>query len=271
MGTVHRICIAGALLLAFLVTAAVPATAAEGDPVRRQIGATIVGVNDNNGDSCGWYVGIQIPHVPGATGYEVEYWDGYWQRVEHRFVSQADADDHDNRAGEGNHHLGITGGWYSPPCSEDPIGTDRFSKGAKAWAIFPAGYKPKASLKVDVVLPESGAVVGQTVEGTVRLTAGEAPLSKVSLGGLKVLGSGAQIVARPKAPASFSLAAGASRAFTFKVKALEPGANTARSAARAPGRCVWPARRWPSPSAPLRRRYGSRSTARATSTRRRSR
>ena len=225
MGTVHRICIAGALLLALLVAAVAPATAAPGDPVRRQIGATIVGVNDNHGDSCGWYVGIQIPHVPGATGYEVEYWDGYWQRVEHSFVSHDAANDHDDRAG-GGHHIGITGGWYSPPCTEDPIDTGRFSKGAKAWAVFPPNYKPKASLKVEVVVPESGAVVGQTVEATVRLTAGEAPLTGVELGGLKVLGSGAQIVGRPKATAAFSLAAGASRTFAYKVKALEAGATS---------------------------------------------
>src|SRR5262245_19324157 len=134
MGTVHRICIASVLLLALLVTLAAPAGAADGAPKRRPIPATFVGVNDNNGDNCGWYIAIRIPHVAGATGYDIEYWDGYWQRVEHSFVAQDAADDHDNRAGEGNHDLPVTGGWYSPPCSSDPIGTERFSKGAKAWA-----------------------------------------------------------------------------------------------------------------------------------------
>ena len=54
-----------------------------------------------------------------------------------RFIAHDVADDHDNRAGEGNHHIGITGGWYSPPCSENPIGTGPLQQGRQGVGDLP--------------------------------------------------------------------------------------------------------------------------------------
>jgi hypothetical protein len=57
------------------------ASAASG-PYRMRLPANFVAVSSVSDDRCLWGVGIEFPKVPKATGYSVEYWDGYWGALE---------------------------------------------------------------------------------------------------------------------------------------------------------------------------------------------
>ena len=228
----------------FGVLATVPATAATG-PKMVRVGAHFFYVQEAfHPNGCGWGIGIVFGSAPGATSYLVTYWDGYYKQVESSTisVSQLKPATFAKNAkiwpkgpiAAGSHQLGVTGGTGSGDCGTgagDPTEGGRFDKGAKAWAIFPANYKPKAGLSVSVITPDGGASIGDTVEVKVKVTALEAPLTGVSLGkGLQTSGGLAEIVKAPKVPA-FSLGGGASRIVTYEVKALSPGAASMTASA----------------------------------------
>lgn len=62
----------------------------------------------------------------------------------------------DHKFGKADHFVSVTGGWHSPPCSNapgDPKDGTRFAKGAKAWAVFPPGYKPPRKKKCESSCP----------------------------------------------------------------------------------------------------------------------
>lgn len=218
------------LLLAALAIAS-PAAAQTGQKLVKT-SATLKYVNINQDGNCGWGIGVVVGPVTGAASYLVKYWDGYWKRIEVRTLTKDELKSDPNRP-EGSLFLGITGGWYSPPCSEGSDATEggRFDKGAKAWAIFPAKHKAKPSIYVDVATP-SGVRVGAAASVRVNVRAGELPLKNVSVSGLTGAGSVASVTKKPSGTSGFSLAAGGSKSFTYTVKALQAGAAALGASAR---------------------------------------
>ena len=146
--------------------AAVPATAATG-PKMVRVGAHFFYVQQTlvpNG--CAWGIGIVFGSVPGAASYLVTYWDGYYKRVESATISAGQlvpATFHKNAKiwpkepiAAGSHQLGVTGGTNSDDCGTaagDPTEGGRFSKGAKAYAVFATGYKPPLADGLDWTMP----------------------------------------------------------------------------------------------------------------------
>ena len=73
--------------------------------------------------------------MPKATGYEIEYWDGYWQATEYGSVSTPVA--HTSGMTSGMNYFGVTGGAGPAPCEADtPDDGGRFPKTPKVWATF---------------------------------------------------------------------------------------------------------------------------------------
>jgi len=180
-------------------------------------------------DNCHWGLGVDYGNAPGAESYLVTYWDGYFQQVTSHTISAAEANakpQKELKIPTGSHYVGATGGnGGGIDCKltgGDPTGGGRFSKGAKAWAIFPANAKP--SIDVSIAAPATGTTVGDTIGVKVKVTAGTAPLTSVRLGsGLQVQTQLAEITSGPGAVAGFSLGAGATRVFTYTLKALRKG------------------------------------------------
>ena len=86
-----------------------------------------------------------------------------------------------------------------------------------------AGSKP--TVKVAVTVADESVSVGDSTGVKVKVSAGDAALDNVSLGsGLQAGGDLAEVTARPDGASGFSLAAHASRVFTYTVKALKAGA-----------------------------------------------
>jgi GDSL-like Lipase/Acylhydrolase family len=123
--------------------------------VSKRITATFIYMNNSSGDSCGWGIGIKFPKVPHASGYVVKYWDGYWKQNESATVTPKQVVPNTFTGGE--NFMGVTGGSYSPPCATesggDPTEGGRFSKGAKAWALFPKSYEPPDADGIDWTMP----------------------------------------------------------------------------------------------------------------------
>jgi hypothetical protein len=123
------------LLLCLAVLAAlgsVPSASAASKKVK--ISANFVYVTGE----CTWGIGIRFPLMRGAESYLVEYYDGYWKRLITTSLTP-DKTNGDPSAPKGTGFAGITGGSHSPPCNDepgDPSGGGRFSRGAKAWALF---------------------------------------------------------------------------------------------------------------------------------------
>jgi hypothetical protein len=119
-------------------------------PVQKEVSAQLV-YFDNTAPPCGWGIGVVYGNEPGASSYTVSYWDGYYKQVVTSSVPARQAAPlpkgkpfvGPHRAfvpSPSDHLLGITGGNGSgPDCnySNDPTEGGRFSKGAKAWAVFP--------------------------------------------------------------------------------------------------------------------------------------
>ena len=106
-------------------------------------------------NGCAWVIGIVFGSVPGAASYLVTYWDGYYKQLESStiYAAQLVPSTFPKKAkiwptepiAAGSHQLGVTGGTGSGDCGTgagDPTEGGRFSKGAKAWAVFPPNYKP---------------------------------------------------------------------------------------------------------------------------------
>lgn len=144
---------AGSVGLACLI--ATPGAGAATGSVSRRIPAHFIYMNNSAKDSCGWGIGIVFPKVAHASGYLVKYWDGYWKQLESAAVSQKQVPP--NRWSGGSNFMGVTGGTYSPRCEQSAGGDategGRFSEGAKAWAIFPSGYKPPDADGIDWTMP----------------------------------------------------------------------------------------------------------------------
>ena len=220
-----------------------PATAATG-PKMVRVGAYFFYVQQAlvpNG--CAWGIGIVFGSVPGAASYLVTYWDGYYKQVESStiYAGQLVPATFPKRAkiwpkepiAAGSHQLGVTGGTGSGDCGTgvgDPTEGGRFSKGAKAYAVFAAGYRPKPSVSLVVapVLSGSSVEVGKDVNVKVSVKAGPVALSAVSLGGegLLVTGSAATLASKPSGFSGFALGAGKTRSFSFRVKAVKDGTAT---------------------------------------------
>ena len=151
------------LLLALCFALLLPsANADSGSPVTKKISASFVYVNNNKSDNCGWTIGVVFPSTSGAISYTVQYWDGYWKKVITAKYTEAQIALGDAELRQlklvpaGSHFLGVTGGYYSPPCKKDggdATQNGRFSKGAKAWATFPANYKPAQPDGADWTMP----------------------------------------------------------------------------------------------------------------------
>ncbi|HEX4520591.1 MAG TPA: SGNH/GDSL hydrolase family protein [Gaiellaceae bacterium] len=142
----------GLLLVSGFVLLAAGAArfAAADDSDQRQVAAHFVAVQ--SADNCHGGAGIVVAPVPGAISYTFTYFDGaYGHPVTGSItVDQIKQSTADNKGYRGvpkhDYYSGVTGGWGSPPCKEaklDPTYGGRFSKGVKAWAVFPPGYKEK--------------------------------------------------------------------------------------------------------------------------------
>ncbi len=122
-------------------------------------------------------------------------------------------------SGDGNT---ITGTWTS---NRGQAGTFTATRAAQK----------KATLAVDVEASVPDAAVGTVVAVKVRVTAGAKKVTAVTLGkGLVIGGPVATLTSSPSGSSGFTLAAGASRTFAFKVKAVKAG--TAKLGASASGR-----------------------------------
>lgn len=116
------------------------AVSAASGPYRMRIPANFVAVSHVSDDRCYWGVGIEFPKVPKATGYSVEYWDGYWGGLESGTVGVPVS--HTGGMTKGMNYFGVTGGGGPAPCGPpDATQGGRFNKGAKAWVTF--AHKPK--------------------------------------------------------------------------------------------------------------------------------
>jgi hypothetical protein len=164
---------AAAFLLAIaLLALVVPGTsvAAHG-PKKKRTGAYFKATQTQDpGAGCHGEVGIVVTQVPGAVSYHVEYFDGYYNKLEAADISAADLNNNGaplrqtNQIKKGQGYTGVTGGWGSSPCGSGPLDNSdggRFSKGAEAWAIFePDTY----SVSGHVTDAKGNPAVGVTVE-----------------------------------------------------------------------------------------------------------
>jgi hypothetical protein len=220
-------------------------------PVRKKVSAHMQFVVAN----CGWSIGPEFSAVPGAVSYEVSFWDGYYKQViviskttQELKDAAAQIQAHPTKGysktvagiGTSSFYIGYTGGGggttstggcaFDPktvPGGGEPTEGGRFDKGATAYAIFPSGYKPKPSIAVSIAAPAKGTKVGETFGASVKVTAGLVPLTSVRLGsGLQVASERFEITSGPGAVAGFALGAGASRTFTYTLKALKKGTGT---------------------------------------------
>lgn len=143
------------LPLALVLTVGLAAAPADAVAKRVKVSAHFYYVSDDANNNCTWGIGIAFPKVAGASSYLVRYWDGYYGRVIESTVALGQLGT-DPEQGKGTLLLGVTGGGYSPPCESgagDPTGGGRFSKGAKAWALFGPGDKPPPPDGIDWRMP----------------------------------------------------------------------------------------------------------------------
>jgi hypothetical protein len=98
--------------------------------------------------------------------------------------------------------------------------------------------KKEKQTSLSVAIQVGGQLVlGDTADARVTVKAGEEPVHGIRFTGdpLRVSDKAVKIVDAPKVPASFSLGAGGSRSFTFRVKGVAKGTSTLRSAAQGTG------------------------------------
>ncbi len=84
----------------------------------------------------------------------------------------------------------------------------------------PAGPPPTVAVDVAATVPAGGLPIGKTAPVLVTIIAGAAPLSSVDVSSLVSSNDNVHVVGRPSGLSGFALAAGASRSFTFMVKAI---------------------------------------------------
>jgi hypothetical protein len=128
------------------------ASVASDEPTMKPVGAALV-YQQWKDDNCHWTIGVVFGNAPGAESYLISYWDGYYRQVTTQSVPAKDVD-----AGilppqrkfipKGKHYVSATGGnGGGADCklddNPDPTEGGRFSKGAKAFAVFPAGKKAR--------------------------------------------------------------------------------------------------------------------------------
>ncbi len=112
-----------------------PTAAGASGPHRQRVPANFIYLETESDGRCGWGIGIEYPAVAKAVGYDVQYYDGYWQSMEYGSVSTPVA--HTKGMTKGMNYFGVTGGNGPAPCDDsDPTEGGRFAKGAKVWAVF---------------------------------------------------------------------------------------------------------------------------------------
>ena len=202
----YRRTVLGALALLLLAAVAGSSARADQAPARKSVSAKMVYLDLSTGGSCQWQIGVRYGNAAGASSYLIEFWDGYGGGQEvTRTINSSDVSATDAVARrvlpKGSHFLGYTGsGPYPKPAdgcnftSSDPTENGRFSKGAKAWAIFPPGKAPAAKK------PRKHTISGTVV--SVGCADGPCPLAGVTV---TAAGSGAGGSAQTDAGGAYSI------------------------------------------------------------------
>ncbi len=159
-------------------------------------------------DRCLWGVGVEFPSVPGANGYAIRYFDGYYNAFEEGSVPvPIPASD---RQGSLN-YFGITGGGGPAPCVASVTQGGRFVKPPVVYALFP-GKAPDTGAISGIVTDKDGnpvAGVEVTSSGPTHASAVSGPgglyFMSVKKGSYHVVGDATALKATAVTPSSRSV------------------------------------------------------------------